>query len=209
MKGATEGVIKFTLDHEVGEAPPAQLTAPLRAWFQILRSLELLGRRSDRYEGFAYGNLSHRTGEGLLVTCTQTSGRRQLETGDFTLVSAWSLAEYRLHSIGPCSPSSETLTHAMVYDEVPEAHWVFHVHSPEIWQAAPELGMPVTDPGAEYGTPAMARAVAGALEDMGRPTQGVLSMGGHEDGILAWGTTAGETGCRLLDALAAALARQG
>jgi len=209
MKEAAEGVVKFTVDHGVGAAPRASRSAPLRAWFRILRRLELLGRRADRYEGFAYGNLSRRTGDGLLVTCTQTSGRQRLAPEDFTRVTHWSIAGNRLRSTGPCRPSSETLTHAMVYDQVPAAHWVFHVHSPEIWQNAAGLGLPVTDPGAEYGTPAMARAVAATLESLGQPATGILAMGGHEDGIVAWGATADEAGCRLLTALAHALERQG
>lgn len=205
MKQAGEGVIKFRLDHEAGTAPPGRLTASLRGWFRILRKLELVGRRPDRYLGYAYGNLSRRTDDGLLVTCTQTSGLDALDEEHFTRVTEWDLAANRLRSTGPCRPSSETLTHAMIYEAVAQARWVFHAHAPEIWERSGELEIPVTDPRAEYGTPEMARAVAETLKAMGHPASGVLSMGGHEDGIVAWGTSAEEAGCGLLDALAKAL----
>ncbi len=205
MKEATEGVIKFTLDHEVGEAPPAELTAPLRAWFHILRRLDLLGRDPARYLGYAYGNLSRRQGNGFLITCTQTSGQDRLAPEQFTRVTGRNLEANRVHSLGPCRPSSEALTHAVVYETVPAAHFVFHVHSPEIWSRTEALALPGTDPAAEYGTPQMALATVAVLKNMGCPTQGLLSMGRHEDGIVAWGKTAGEAGCLLVSALAQAL----
>ena len=205
MKEATEGVIKFTLDHEVGEAPPAELTAPLRAWFRILRRLDLLGRDPARYLGYAYGNLSRRQESGFLITCTQTSGQDRLAPEQFAQVTGWNLEANRVHSLGPCRPSSEALTHAMVYEAVPECGFVFHVHSPEIWSQAKALPLPVTDPAAEYGTPQMALATVEVLNGTGCPARGLLSMGGHEDGIVAWGKTAKAAGSLLVSALAQAL----
>ena len=206
MKEAVEGVIKFTLDHEVGEAPPADLTTPLRAWFRVLRRLELLGRDPHRYQGYAYGNLSRRHGETFVITCSQTGGREDLHSGDFSRVLNWSLDANRLVSSGPCPPSSEALTHAALYEQVPACHFVFHVHSSAIWQNMESLGIPATDPEAEYGTPEMAEATTRLLEEMGHPGSGILGMGGHQDGILAWGETAETAGATLVALLARAYA---
>ncbi|HIE54695.1 MAG TPA: class II aldolase/adducin family protein [Chromatiaceae bacterium] len=205
MKAEGEGVIKFILDHQRGEAPGFHLSAPLRAWFRILRRLELLGRNPQRYGGFAYGNLSRRHKQGFIITCSQTSGLEQLSGNDFAQVTQWSPAANQLRSRGPCRPSSESLTHATIYQEATEAHWVFHAHSPEIWRNAKRLSMPITDPLAEYGTAEMARAMANTLEQMGRPATGIVSLGGHEDGVIAWGTTVEEPGCLLLATLARAI----
>ena len=206
MKQPEEGVIKFRFDHEPGAAPEESTTAPLRAWFRILRRLELVGQDPARYQGAAWGNLSRRLGSGFVVTCSQTSGRRALEADHFATVEKWWPERNRLRSRGPCPPSSESLTHAMLYDEIPRANWVFHAHTPLIWRRAEALGLPVTDPAAEYGTPEMADAVRAVVAGLGRPSSGLLSMGGHEDGVLAWGGRAEEAGCRLMEALAAALA---
>ncbi len=205
MTKETEGVIKFRLDHRPGPAPEATLTAPLRAWFRVLRRLELLGQRPDRYLGYAYGNLSRRDGSGFLVTCTQTSGQERLEPDQFSRVEAWNIAANRLRASGPCKPSSEALTHAIVYQRIPAARFVFHVHSPEIWRNMEALALPVTDPTAEYGTPEMAAATEAVLAGMGLPASGALGMGGHEDGILSWGETAEEAGGLLVSLLARAL----
>ncbi len=201
----TEGVIKFRLEHHPDPPPEAGLTAPLRAWFRVLRRLELLGRRPDRYLGYAYGNLSRRDGSGFLITCTQTSGQERLNPDQFSRVEAWRIDANRLSSSGPCKPSSEALTHAIVYEQIPACRFVYHIHSPEIWRNMEVLELPVTDPAAEYGTPEMAVATAQILEQMGRPASGALGMGGHEDGILSWGETADAAGSLLVSLLARAL----
>ena len=206
MNASAEGVIKFHLEMAPGPPPPAELSASLRAWFRILRRLELLGQNPDRYLGYAYGNLSRRIGEGFIVTCTQTSGRTALTPADFTQVNGWDLTANRLAAQGPCKPSSEALTHAVIFETIPACRFVFHVHSPEIWQNMATLGLAVTDPAAEYGTPEMAEATIEQLDRLGRPSQGVLGMGGHEDGIIAWGTSAEEAGGLLTGLLGRALA---
>ncbi len=206
MKTTSEGVIKFRLEHHPKAAPDAALSAPLRGWFRVLRALDLLGRDPHRYEGCAYGNLSRRLARGILVTCTQTSGKRALSAEDFALATHWAPLEGRLTAQGPCPPSSETLTHAMLYDQLPQARWVFHVHSPVLWRRASALGLAITDPSAEYGTPAMARAVAETLAALGHPPSGLIAMGGHQDGLLAWGPRPQRPGNLLVAALAKALA---
>ncbi len=202
MNQPSEGVIKFHLAHEHGPALPEEITAELRAWFVILRKLELLGRDPGRYLGYAYGNLSVRTAGGFVITCTQTSGRNELGLEDFARVRDFDSRGNRLASEGPCPPSSEAMTHGAVYQALPRAGAVFHVHSPQIWQKAKALGLPETDAAIEYGTPEMAEAVISLLRNT---PAGVFSMGGHEDGIVAWGKDAAEAGCRLLESLARAL----
>ncbi len=208
-KREAEGVIRFRLDHQPGGPAEAVVTAPLRAWFVVLRRLALLGRDPARYLGYAYGNLSRKVEKGFWITCTQTAGRHTLAPDHFTRVSGWDLAANRLRAQGPCRPSSEALTHAVVYEAAPSARFVFHVHSPTIWCQAEALGLAVTDPNAEYGTPAMAEETLRIIAGMGRPGTGALSMGGHEDGILAWGETAEAAGTRLVALLAAALEHTG
>ncbi|WP_456447295.1 class II aldolase/adducin family protein [Thiolapillus sp.] len=202
MNQPSEGVIKFHLAHEHGPALPGEMTAELRAWFTILRKLELLGQDPDRYLGYAYGNLSVRTKSGFIITCTQTSGKIELDMEDFTRVRDFDTHSNRLVSEGPCPPSSEAMTHGAVYQALSRARAVFHVHSPQIWRKAKALGLPETDAAIEYGTPEMAEAVITLLRN--NPA-GVFSMGGHEDGIVAWGKDAAEVGCRLLESLAQAL----
>jgi ribulose-5-phosphate 4-epimerase/fuculose-1-phosphate aldolase len=99
-------------------------------------------------------------------------------------------------------PSSESLSHAVIYEVQSLVGCVFHVHSPEIWKRAVELKIPVTDPGIPYGTPEMAKAVQKIVMENNLPS--MLSMGGHEDGIIAYGASLSETGLVLIQNLALA-----
>lgn len=202
MNQGIEGVIKFNLEHSDAPAPPVEETAALRAWFPILRQTGLVGQEPDRYLGFAYGNISRRSAQGFVISCTQTSGKDALLADDFSLVTGFDISTNRLQSKGPCAPSSEALTHGAVYRAISQAGAVFHAHSSVIWKHTQPLGLPQTDPAIEYGTPDMAQAIAGLLEE--NPDTRLFSMGGHEDGIVAWGETPEQAGTLLTRYLARA-----
>jgi hypothetical protein len=92
----------------------------------------------------------------------------------------------------------------MLYDMDVRIQAVLHVHSPDIWQVAGTLGLPVTRASVPYGTPAMATEVQRLFRETDVLRQGILSMGGHEDGIVAFGQTVAAAGDTLLAALAQA-----
>ena len=144
----------------------------------------LIGRDPARYDGYAYGNISQRATRGFVVSGTQTGGQPMLTAADLAWVLDFDSTDNRLQATGPARPSSEAMSHGEVYAALPGIAAVIHVHSPLLWQAAAALGLPVTDPAAGYGTPAMARAIRELVAS--RPAGGVLAMGGHEDGIIAY-----------------------
>jgi hypothetical protein len=198
-----EGVIKFQLDYQRSPAPAAD-TALLASWRTILQQLALLGQVPERYQGLGFGNLSQRQGAGFLITGSQTSGLAQLTEAEYAWVSSWDLANNRLVAQGQVPPSSESLTHAAIYAQNPAIQTVLHVHSPVIWRQATALGLAITDPAIAYGTPAMALAVQSLLADAGQ--SGVFAMGGHEDGVVAYGENCQAAGECLLGTLALAMA---
>ena len=69
-----------------------------------------------------------------------------------------------------------------------------------------KAGIPITDAAVPYGTPAMAAEVARLCEMSDMAQQRIFSMGGHEDGIVAFGKTSDQAGTILLAALDAARA---
>src|SRR5262249_58668700 len=91
-------------------------------------------------------------------------------------------------------PSSESLTHGAIYDIAPAARVVLHGHAPEIWRHARALGIPVTPVEVANGTPQMALEVQRLYRESTLSGTGILAMGGHEDGVLAFGGSAGEAG---------------
>ena len=201
----SEGVIQYSLDFTPGPLPPDCDPATLFDWFRHCRDQQLIGQDGDRYDGYAYGNISLRMSRGFVISGTQTGGKRTLHTGDLAWVLHVDGAKNQLRATGPTKPSSEAMTHGEVYQTLPQINAVIHVHAPRLWQSAERLGLPTTDPAARYGTPAMAAAVRQLLT--AHPTGGVIAMGGHEDGIIAYGTDMDEAGAHLMFAVSQAVER--
>ena len=199
-----EGVIKFTLDYEASAAKPFTAFHVLEAWRSICKETGLIGEDPARYDGYGFGNLSARTRAGLMITGTQTGALERLQEADYAEVTEWCLAENRVRAIGPIKPSSESLTHAAVYEAFEDIQFVFHVHSPDIWCATEQLSIPCTPADVAYGTVAMAASLKAITEELG--VKGLMTMLGHEDGVMSWGPTAREAGESIISALAEARA---
>ena len=103
-------------------------------------------------------------------------------------------------------PSSEALTHAAVYAQDAALRAVVHGHTPELWRHARALGLPVTDEAVPYGSPEMAREVDRLFRETDVRRHRLFAMGGHEDGVVAFGRSLDEAGSALLTHLARALA---
>lgn len=203
---AREGVIKFDLAFCPGPSPAAVMLVELEAWRTIFRRLGLLGQEPARYDGLGFGNLSRRgtADTEFIISGTQTGGLERLAPAHYVTVSACDPRHNRVEATGAIHPSSEALSHGVLYQAEPRIRWVMHLHSPEIFAARTRLGLPTTDPEAPYGSPAMATEINRLSPAAGWP--GLLVMGGHEDGILAFGASAAETGALVVRTLAAALA---
>lgn len=206
----TEGIIQFDFELEPAAGPPvgAHVLQTLLAWRTVLYRLELLGQTPGRYGGLGYGNLSvldpERPGE-FVITASQTGGIRDLDENGLCRIRDYDLDRFRVSAAGTRPPSSESLSHAMIYAADPDVSWVFHVHSPEIWRRAEVHEIPATAADIDYGSPAMARAIEGVLAtNDDRPL--VFVTLGHEDGVFACGGTARETGTSLVGLLARSIA---
>lgn len=209
---AGEGVIRFRFDHRREALPEAfaALAEELAGWRRALVAAGVVGRDPARYGGFGFGNLSARTASGgeepagrraFLVTGSQTGHLADLDLAGFALVESWDAAAHRLASRGLAAPSSESLTHAALYDASPAIGAVFHVHAPALWARRGSAALPATAAGIDYGTPEMAVEVARLARHLGR--SGLLAMSGHEDGVVAWAADPHTAGRTLLAALEA------
>lgn len=210
----TEGVIQFDLDYRetaldaVGE--PLPFLAALDGWRAVLKRLGLIGRNPARYDGYGFGNLSHRlvaasgtAASAFVVSGSQTGERDFLGHDGWALVRSWDLQTFQAEAQGPVPPSSESLTHALIYDMEPDIHCVLHVHSPDLWGAARNLELPRTGPDVDYGSPEMIHEVRN-LFSLGLSDIGVFAMAGHQDGIVAFGADVDDTCARLLTYLSRA-----
>lgn len=202
-----EGVIRFDLDFRPGPPPEAELLLELEGWRTIFRRLGLLGCDPARYDGLGFGNLSRRAAGGatdsFIISGTQTGHLERLGPEHYVTVLACEPAGNRVVARGPVKPSSEALSHAALYQADPTIAWVMHLHSPEIFAAGKQLGLTTTAPEATYGSPLLAAEIQRLAPGAGRP--GLLVMGGHQDGILVFGSAAETTGLLAVGTLARAL----
>lgn len=203
ISGPAEGVVKYRAEFTPGPAPDWAPLAELDAWRSWLFRLGLTGLDPARYDGLAYGNVSRRLdGRRFLISGTQTGGIERLGPAHYCEVVDFDTGRNLIVAAGPIRPSSEALTHAAAYQAADSIRCVLHGHSPDIWNRAESLGLPVTDPAIAYGTPEMAAAVADLLRV---PETHVIVMGGHRDGIIAVGGSVAEAGLPLVRALMAAV----
>jgi ribulose-5-phosphate 4-epimerase/fuculose-1-phosphate aldolase len=204
-----EGVIKFQLHY----TPTAVLPLPvdelntavsaLNAWRTLCLRLGVIGQNPTRYEGYGFGNISQRRGStgNFLISGTQTGHLPQLTVQEYALVTACDPAQNAVWATGTCKPSSEAMTHAILYRLEPQIGAIIHGHDPAIWQATAQLGLPQTDTAVAYGTPAMAAEVTRLWQASDVAQRGIFTMGGHEDGVVAFGPTLEAAGAILVQTL--------
>ncbi len=162
-------------------------------WREELYKLDLIGVDA---RGVGFGNLSCKVAghDPFFISGTGTGRRKRLSPRHFTQVTAWSYEGNWLECRGPCRASSESLSHAAIYQSRPEAMAVIHVHHAALWHHLYQK-IPTTHPAAQAGTPAMARAIQDILENC---PGGIFVMGGHQDGLMAFGRDLEEAGQRLV-----------
>jgi len=210
-----EGAIKFYAEHRqepLEHRRFSTLACTLIAWREILAKTRLVGQQPGLYGGFGYGNVSARVGapgaprerRAFLITGTQTSGKACMALDDFCLVEHCQPRHNRVLSRGNILPSSESMTHGTLYGLGAHLRFIFHAHSPVIWRRARSLRIPTSDPQVAYGTPEMAREVERLWRTSSLADLGILAMGGHQDGIIAFGRDAEEAGQVTLKYLARA-----
>jgi hypothetical protein len=210
--GGMEGVIRFDLDYRAAPPLAAAELQSVNAWRRILFLLRLIGRDPGRYGGLGYGNISRRLAppgtppevRRFVISGTQTGGLAELAPEHYAVVLECRPEENRVVAEGPVRPSAEALTHGALYAAADSLQFVMHVHSPDLWRQARGLGVPVTAE-VPYGSPAMALEVKRLLADSAAAAKGLFAMGGHEDGIVAFGHSAEAAGTVLLRYFARAL----
>jgi L-ribulose-5-phosphate 4-epimerase len=195
-----EGVIKFDCRWmEAENLPQDQRISELIDVRNKLFDMNLIGVYPD---GIGFGNISARVpgAASFVISASQTGHVAKCNAAHFTLVTTYSIRDNWVECIGPMRASSESLTHAMIYEVFHEATAVIHVHDNEHWQRL--IGkIPTSDAAVPYGTPEMADEVRRLSRESDLRQSLVMVMAGHEDGILSFGAGLGAA----LDSLTACL----
>ena len=189
-----EGVIKFQCHHIQASAPEDHLIAELNEWRNRLYELSLIGVTPD---GIGYGNMSIRKGKGFIITGSGTGSIRQMDRQNYVEVTGHSISSNYVECRGLLLASSESLTHAVIYDTLPDAGAVFHVHHQGLWKKLLSTH-PSTPAAIPYGTPEMAAATRELVMGNDIDSRGIFAMGGHVDGVVCFGKDPGDAGALLL-----------
>ena len=196
-----EGVIKYDLLFTEAELTFEHDFSNLGLWHRRFKQAGILGQDTDRYDGLGFGNISERVEAGFLISGTQTGCLAELTPSDYALVTNAEISINQIEAKGRVKPSSEALTHAAIYALASDIRFVFHVHSPDIWNRRSTLGLPQTGAEIPYGTAEMASEMKRLYHEGLFQNQKILAMAGHEDGIIGFGAIADEVGVAIMDLL--------
>jgi L-ribulose-5-phosphate 4-epimerase len=193
-----EGYIKFNclLSEETSGLSDEDYLL-LNKWRNILYQLGLIGC----YPGdIGYGNISIRSGKWFIITGSATGCKDALTKDDYVTVDRYDFHKNEIHCTGRIRASAESLTHAAVYEASPETMAVIHIHSLDLWLKYKGL-MPTSSETAEYGTPEIALAVRSLCLSSEVMDEEVIVMGGHKEGIIAFGNDLEAAGNKILKIL--------
>jgi L-ribulose-5-phosphate 4-epimerase len=177
--------IKFMCERGAREISSFNGFAELNACRRKLLELRLIGVDSS---GISFGNLSVRHGatNNFYITGSTTGSLAALTSADCARVVAYDFERNWLRYEGRAIPSSESLTHAAIYESTATAAAVIHCHDSKLWAALLNQA-PTTSKEAEYGTPEMAYEMIRLLKGSHVQGRKILIMAGHEGGIVAFG----------------------
>ena len=190
------GVVKFQCEHVIAELAAFPELDELNACRRKLQQLRMIGVDAN---GIGFGNLSVRAGETnqFYITGSGTGGQSQLTLGDYAKVTAYDFERNWLRCEGRAIASSESLTHAAVYESDRQIRAVIHCHDRSLWTRLLER-VPASSADIDYGTPEMALAVKRLLSETRVKEAQVFAMAGHAGGVVAFGVSVGDAFAALM-----------
>lgn len=192
-----EGYTKYECEWQQAPALPAAAIEQLNVWRNRLHEQGLIGYYPEH--GVGFGNVSIRAGDGdtFIISGTQTGHIARTDERHYARVTRCDIAANRVYCEGPVQASSEALTHAAIYALDPAISAVVHVHDATLWHELTGR-IPTTSGEVSYGTPEMAREFQRLYAETDFAVRGVAVMGGHEEGIVSFGSGIAQAAARIL-----------
>jgi hypothetical protein len=184
-----EGYVKFNPNWDKSEIKVnTRLLEELNIYRTKLIGQNMIGKIPN---GPGFGNISIKHTEGFLISGTNTGHLPLLQCSDMALVNKWDIAENTVWCKGETCASSETMSHAVIYDANPKVQAVIHIHHFTFWEKS--LGkVPTTSTSNAYGTPELAMEISALVKATESP-EGIINLAGHEEGILFYGKALPDT----------------
>lgn len=187
-----EGYIKFTsIQENPSISAPQEIIDEFNSCRSILKNLNLIGQLPN---GIGFGNISIRLKnlKKFLITGSNTGYLITLEKKHFAEINRFAIEENKVWYNGATKPSSETMTHAAIYEANTHINAVIHTHHHASWEKYLHQ-LPTTNTAFEYGTAEIAQDIKKIILKNPEQHSGIIIMGGHEDGIITYGLTLKET----------------
>ena len=177
--------VKFTYQHAGTDIAPFDALAELNAFRRKLLQQCLIGLDAN---GIGFGNLSVRDGlsGNFYITGSATGGLPELMPTNCVRVVAYDFVRNWPRYEGAAVPSSESLTHAAIYESDPTISAVIHCHDSVLWRTLLDR-VPTTSKAIAYGTPEMAYEIMRLFTVSDVRTREIFVMAGHEGGIVTFG----------------------
>jgi len=189
MQTPDEGYLKYNQQH-IHKDTIELAFGELILYRNKLAALNLIGVYPDK---IGFGNISARNanGAGFIISGTQTGQIPLADEAHFALVTNADIKNNTVYSEGPVQASSESLTHAAIYNADENITCVMHVHHQQLWQLLLNNVATVSSDIA-YGTPEMAEAIRQKVNEINTANaQKIIVTAGHKDGILTYGKDIG------------------
>lgn len=191
------GVIKFNCHWTKASPLPYAEIAELNEWRDKMYARRFIGLNEDN---IGYGNISMRSSaKQFIISGSATGHLENLTNEHYTQVVDYNLEANWVSCQGPIVASSESLTHAALYECDESIKAVIHIHDNTLWKKL-LTKIPTTLATVEYGTPAMALEVKRLFRESKLKSIKLLAMAGHQDGLIAFGANLKEAGNLLLQA---------
>jgi len=177
--------IKFSCERAATRITSFAGLAELNVYRRKLLDLRLIGVDPN---GIGFGNLSVRDGatDNFYITGSATGGIHELTVADCAKVVECDFERNRIRYEGSALPSSESLTHAAIYESDATAGAVIHCHDSKLWAAVLNEA-PTTSKAADYGSDEMANEIMQLFTRTDVESRKIVVMAGHEAGILTFG----------------------
>ena len=193
-----EGYIKFNCNWILSNDIPLDKVAELNMWREIMYDKGWIGLYPD---GIGFGNISMRCDEKtFLISGTATGGLPTLTKSHYSLVTNYDLSTNTVTCMGPVKASSESLTHALIYECSAATNAVIHIHNLDLWNRLLHHA-PTSSENISYGTAEMANEIKRLFAETALGKEKIIVMGGHREGIISFGRDLEEAGSILIDRL--------
>lgn len=176
-----EGYIKFNLNFDERAFNFSdQIFSEINATRRKLYEIGLIGAYPD---AIGFGNLSIRNSfSSFIISGSATGSFKILSKKHYSLVTDYDIHKNSVSCTGLSKASSESMSHAVIYDTNPKVNAVIHVHHNNMWNCYFEK-LPTTKKKAKFGTPEMALEI----KKLAYKSSGIIIMGGHPEGIITYG----------------------